>query len=283
MIVDVEALIKLVGVDGARAALRASTTVSMKDLRTASAASLPASATRAEVVDAILAPHDKRITRSLEELQKLTEAEVIDYLRSSRCSEAELMLFLDRAKIPYPRGLSRSRLIAEAARQISRLGLFDHIAGGPKLSVDVPVTSEAEGRQAPIEGVWYSELGGRLVLRVEDGVLRGSYHKPDGSEHALLGQLGAATSQSRRLVSFTVVWSDGRVSSAAATAWVGYFDESEQGIAVHSWILIEGVSKSGRVATSVGMELFRRRPPQREQLDFAKKFNETPFPHRGRD
>jgi hypothetical protein len=112
--------------------LRANRAISLDALRRlAQAANLPIAkkASRIDVIDALLRPPSTRITRSVEDLATHSENEIADYLQQTECTKGELMLFLDAADIPYEGGRSRSQLIADAAREISRIGLYQRISG----------------------------------------------------------------------------------------------------------------------------------------------------------
>lgn len=70
--------------------------------------------------------------RPIEELFPLSEAEVAKYLESTKASKADILLFLDKADIPFPKNMSRTRLIAAAAKDISMTGVFIRIANHHK-------------------------------------------------------------------------------------------------------------------------------------------------------
>jgi len=283
---DVEALVKMVGTDGARAALRASATVTLEDLRSANAkagGSFTDSTKRTEIIDALLASFENHLTASLDALQKLSLSEIQDYFRKSRCSMAELELFLGRAKIPFRRGLTKPQLIADAARQIRGMGLYDHIAGGPKLlevkdNAAVLPSDQRDDGIPRLEGIWYSDIGARVNFRFDGDIIEGTYRRPDDTENDLFGKTDVATSVGRPIVSLMALWDDGRRDAVSATAWVGYLEKvGGEEIIVMSWVRVEGL-----VSTSVGREYLRRRSPREEEVDCARKLLDAPYPKRRR-
>lgn len=130
---DVATLVEIVGPAGARAALRADKSTTLEDLVAilrAGEATLPRRPARPEVIELIVASFEHAIGRPFSELAGMPADGVAAYLEGTGCSRGELMLYLDRAKIPYSGGESRRELIKEAAVGISRLGVFQRIAGG---------------------------------------------------------------------------------------------------------------------------------------------------------
>lgn len=133
---DLSRLVELVGVHGARVALRSSKTIDVGQLRVlAQSLALPLgdSAPRAELIGMLLAPFDLRIRRSLDDLKRLSAGDIAKYFRESGCSREELLLFMHQEQIPVRRGTTKSQLILEAANQISGLGLYQRIANGPQV------------------------------------------------------------------------------------------------------------------------------------------------------
>ena len=130
---DLTRLIELVGPAGARAALRADKTTlldSLLSLVDKSGGTRPRRPTRQEVIELVIGPYEHTIDRTLAELSAMAPAELEGYLRKARCSRGELMAFLDRAKLPYSGGATLRELIKEATAGISRLGMYQRIAGG---------------------------------------------------------------------------------------------------------------------------------------------------------
>jgi hypothetical protein len=132
---EIATLVELVGAAGARAALRADKSTTLEDLIAivgAGEATLPRRPTKPELIELAVASFEHAIDRPLSDLAGMPADGVAAYLEATGCSRGELMLYLDRAKIPYSGGESRRGLIKEAATGISRLGIFQRIAGGTR-------------------------------------------------------------------------------------------------------------------------------------------------------
>jgi hypothetical protein len=130
---DLEKLIEIVGVEGATAALRATTLASTDALRQLAKTKglyVSAKTGRHELIDTLVAPDAHRIQRPISELAQLSEVQIAGYLTKANCTSLELMRYMDVANVPYDKGLTRKALIGHAAREISRLGVFQRISGG---------------------------------------------------------------------------------------------------------------------------------------------------------
>lgn len=129
---DLNQLINLVGVKGARAALRDSDTLTIEDLiviAKQNSIDTPQKAKRKEIIDRLLIKYDKRINLSLDELKKKSTDEIIDYLTKSKATEVEIINLLENSNIPVTKLLkSKKKLIEFAANSISGLGLYQRIS-----------------------------------------------------------------------------------------------------------------------------------------------------------
>lgn len=136
---DLLALIDLVGDQGARAALRASKVIGIDTLRRIAEQrghALPKRATRADLIDLLVGLGEARITRSIDDLSTRSEEEIARFFADSGCSRGELVLYLNAAGIPHDGSRSKTQLIADAAREISRIGVYQRISSkvGPNAS-----------------------------------------------------------------------------------------------------------------------------------------------------
>ncbi len=129
---DLNQLINLVGVKGARVALQESDTLTVEDLcviAEQNSIDIPQNAKRKEIIDRLLIKYDRRINLSLDELKKKSTEEIIDYLTKSKATEVEMIELLNRANIPVIKLLkSKRKLIEFAANSISGLGLYQRIS-----------------------------------------------------------------------------------------------------------------------------------------------------------
>lgn len=128
---DFEKLIKWVGAKGARAALNESDTLTFEELTLiaeTNSIEIPINAKKKEIVDRLLIKYDRRINQSLEELEKMSSEEIIDYLTNSKATEIEIIELLNTASIPIIKLKSKKKLIEFAANSISGLGLYQRIS-----------------------------------------------------------------------------------------------------------------------------------------------------------
>ena len=123
---DVANLVSLVGRSGAMYALTGSKTVTTVDLRelARSLGLATSKQTKSQLAEFIVREVDKRIARTLEELEKLSQEELYAYLSSTDCDTVELTEVLAQADIPIQGKMSRASLLEFAAIQISNLGMF---------------------------------------------------------------------------------------------------------------------------------------------------------------
>ena len=128
---DLDKLIKWVGVKGTRAALNESDILTLDEL-TALAKNnfieMPPNAKKKEIIDRLLIKYDRRINLSLEELEKMSSDELIDYLTNSRATEVEIIELLNKADIPIIKLKSKKKLIEFTANSISGLGIYQRIS-----------------------------------------------------------------------------------------------------------------------------------------------------------
>jgi hypothetical protein len=136
-------------VAGARAALLKSEKITVADLErmlaTTGQKARSRKPTREELVKALISAYDKRINKTIDELRGLSEEAIRNYLQDTNCSTEELMSLLEREKLPYRKGLSRSQLIQAAARQISSLGVYQRIADARVPDENVGADTDAKG------------------------------------------------------------------------------------------------------------------------------------------
>ena len=127
---DVRKLVSLVGRSGAIHALVGSTRITVAELRKlGSSLGLTVSReTKTKAAECIVRHVDKRISKSLDELEALTQHELYTYLSSTDCDVEEIKDLLTRARVPIQGKMSRADLLEFAAAQISSLGMFKRIS-----------------------------------------------------------------------------------------------------------------------------------------------------------
>lgn len=128
---DFEKLIKWVGAKGTRAALNESDTLTVEDFRLIAennSIEIPTNAKKKEIIDRLIIKYDRRINRSLEDLEKMSSQEIIDYLTNSKATEIEIIELLNKATIPIIKLKSKKKLIEFTANSISGVGLYQRIS-----------------------------------------------------------------------------------------------------------------------------------------------------------
>ena len=128
---DLDKLIRWVGVKGTRAALNESDTLTLEELTLLAKnifIELPPNAKKKEIIDRLLIKYDRCINRSLEELEKMSSDELIDYLTNSKATEVEIIELLNKADIPIIKLKSKKKLIEFTANSISGLGIYQRIS-----------------------------------------------------------------------------------------------------------------------------------------------------------
>jgi hypothetical protein len=138
--IDVRALTRWLGVDGARAGIEACRALTIDVLRSvaekAGYSISSKSATRSQVIDELLKFANRRIDRPLASLVKMSEEEIVDYLEKANPGREELLELLREIKVAPTREGQKS-LIRYAARELSETGRFIAIASaGTQLTLD---------------------------------------------------------------------------------------------------------------------------------------------------
>ena len=128
---DLDKLIDWVGVKGTRAALLGSdilTFEGLKEIAEKNSVKIPPKVTKKEIIERLLIKYDRRINLSLEELEKMSSEEILDYLADSKATEVEIIELLHTANIPTKKIKSKKKLIEFAADSISGIGLYKRIS-----------------------------------------------------------------------------------------------------------------------------------------------------------
>lgn len=127
---DVAKLVSLVGRSGTVHALVGSRMVRVENLRTL-AKSLNLTLTKAskkELASRIVRRVDRRITKSLDELEAMNQEELVAYLNATNCDAEDLKELLHQADLPVQGRMSHKDLLMFAAIQISSLGMFKRLS-----------------------------------------------------------------------------------------------------------------------------------------------------------
>jgi|LGVC01.1.fsa_nt_gb hypothetical protein len=128
---NIDKMIKWVGAKGTRAALNGSDTLTFEELAIVAennSIEIPPNAKKKEIIDRLLLKYDKCINRSIEELEKMSSEELIDYLTKSKATEVEIIELLNKADIPIIKFKSKKKLIEFTANSISSLGIYQRIS-----------------------------------------------------------------------------------------------------------------------------------------------------------
>ena len=128
---NISTLVDIVGRSGAIGALLSSDEVKVNELRElANRLGLETTSRTPKklLAERIVRQVDRRITKSLSELQELSRDEIFAYLNDTDCDSEDLMDLLKDADLPVHTKMSRKDLMEFAAIQISELGIFERIS-----------------------------------------------------------------------------------------------------------------------------------------------------------
>ena len=126
---QINRIVAIVGRDGAIAALRGSTRLTVQDLlRTASSLGLKVTTkdTKGEIAAKLVRYVDRPIDKSVDELKALSKDEIIQYFRQIECDQDELIELLSGIDLKS-RARSKEALSEFAAGQLSSLGIFERL------------------------------------------------------------------------------------------------------------------------------------------------------------
>lgn len=138
---DVSKLVSIVGRSGAVHALTHSDVVKMEELRELARnmdLDMIGKISRKDLAGKIVRRVDRRITKSVEELEMLSRDEILAYLNRTDCDAEDLKDLLEWANIPIQSKMSRNDLLMFAAIQISSLGVFERLSN-PRCTSDLHV------------------------------------------------------------------------------------------------------------------------------------------------
>lgn len=127
----------------------------------------------------------------------------------------------------------------------------------------------------PLDGVWYNELGSKMVLAVAGNKVSGTFETAVGINigPCELNGLVELQPDSSQAVGFAVAWQNQSKNLHCITTWSGQFQlkGTEETIAT-TWLLTQDTDPNDDwSSTSVGQDLFTRNPPTTEKAALRKK------------
>lgn len=138
---DISKLVSIVGRSGAIHALIHSEVVKIEELRELARnldLEMISKTPKKDLAGKIVRRVDRRITKSVEELEMLSRDEIFAYLNRTDCDVEDLKDLLEWANIPIQSKMSRNDLLTFAAIQISSLGVFERLSN-PRCTSDLHV------------------------------------------------------------------------------------------------------------------------------------------------
>ena len=138
---DISKLVSIVGRSGAIHALIHSDIVKIEELRELARnlnLEMIAKTSKKDLAGKIVRRIDRRITKSVEELEMMNRDEILAYLNKTDCDVGDLKDLLEWANIPIQSKMSRNDLLMLAAIQISSLGVFGRLSN-PRCASDLHV------------------------------------------------------------------------------------------------------------------------------------------------
>lgn len=136
---DISKLVSIVGRSGAIHALIHSDVVKIEELRELARnlnLEMISKMPKKDLAGKIVRRVDRRITKSVEELEMLSRDEISAYLNRTDCDVEDLKDLLEWANIPIQSKMSRNDLLTFAAIQISSLGVFERLSN-PRCTSDL--------------------------------------------------------------------------------------------------------------------------------------------------
>lgn len=126
---DMRWLVELLGDSGATVGLEKShiNVTELRELAKHMGISMPAKASRKEIVNSIVAKASVRIDRSVAELLSMDAADLLAYFESVKPAKSELLAILSELDF-HPGSEAQKSLYKYAARQIAETGMFQRVA-----------------------------------------------------------------------------------------------------------------------------------------------------------
>jgi len=128
---DARQLVRLLGIEGARAGLLQSKRMTVETLRKMAEPlklNLPERTTRQQLIDELVKVASRRIDKSIDELFSMDKDALMDYFERVEVEPEELLDILKELNLS-PRREGRRSLLEFAARELSETGRFMRIAG----------------------------------------------------------------------------------------------------------------------------------------------------------
>ena len=126
-----------------------------------------------------------------------------------------------------------------------------------------------------LNGIWYNELGSKMILVVHGNMLSGTYQTAVGDAegiYQLSGQVNTCDDQSKAL-GWIVVWNNKYHNSDSVTAWSGQFQPIDAvDTIVTTWLLTRETSPDEDWgSTLVGKDVFTKRQPTDDDIRAKSK------------
>lgn len=123
----------------------------------------------------------------------------------------------------------------------------------------------------PLDGTWYNELGSEMTLKVEKGLVTGTYRTAVGDakgDYPLAGRADV-TNDTTPNIGFVVSWENEYANAESVTSWSGQYQiRGEQEVITTFWLLtMETNPKLNWRSTLVGRDVFRRTKPSEDEIN----------------
>lgn len=129
--IDIQALISWLGVDGAKCGLEKSelTNAELVEIFSKYFPKGPGKLKRIEIIDEIISSSRKELYKSPDELIEMSQDELRQYFNVTKLSRDELIELLNVLEI-RPGSIAKKSLINFAVREISDIGMYRRVAKG---------------------------------------------------------------------------------------------------------------------------------------------------------
>jgi hypothetical protein len=132
-----------------------------------------------------------------------------------------------------------------------------------------------------LNGKWYNQLGSEMELKVEKGLVTGTYQTAVGDAKGIYPLAGRAdiTNDTTPNIGFVVSWENEFANAESVTAWSGQYQiiKDEEVITTFWLLTMETNPKLNWRATLVGRDVFKRTRPADDEIN--AKLNIGPVSH----
>jgi hypothetical protein len=135
-----------------------------------------------------------------------------------------------------------------------------------------------------VSGIWYSELGSKMTVKVNKGQIDGTYETAVGGaqgQYVLTGRTDIDPVKDSSLnIGWVVMWEGQQGNTDSLTSWSGQLQELDgQEVITTFWLLtIETKPDANWKSTLIGQDVFKRTRPTDESISQALRLRNSSHP-----